>query len=341
MRKLIFYFCLLIIFSCGEEEAIENTNNNIPPNPPSLIVPSNSSTVIHYGYDDPVYFEWSVASDPDNDVTAYEWNIDDNPNFSSPSYYTMEANHTYANTNQYSTPRPYLDDNQTYYWKVRTRDSNYNYSNFSQTYSFYLEDGNAPSAPQLVFPLHETECSNDNLTFDWYASNDPSGNDIDYKLYISTSPSFDSNVDIYTTSNTLYNVGLPQSTALYWKVEAINSNNSSSFSETRSLYTQGAGTTNTIPQIEYTSPENEAIITSDSIHLQWTASDNETNLNNLSFKIYFSEVGQNLELIDEDTDLDIYLINNLNSNTTYQWSIWVTDEDGATNVGEVYTFSVN
>lgn len=328
MKKVILTFCLLIFFACDKDEA--SINNNLPPNPPSLITPSNNSTVITQISDEQIYFEWNNATDPDNDITGYRIWIDSDPNFSDPFHHGTDVNNTTS----------YLQTNQTYYWRVTTRDSNGNVSNYSQIWSFHLEYGLAPSQPNLVFPLNETECSNDNLTFDWDASDNPLGNTVEYSLIISTSPSFDNNVDTYTTTDTEYNVNLNSGTAYYWRIEADNGT-SSSISEGRSLYTQRDGTTNTIPQIAYTSPDDEAVITGSFINLGWTASDNETSNSNLSYKVYFSEVGQNLQLINEDDGLDIYLINNLNPNTTYQWSIWVTDEQGATNVGEVYTFTVN
>jgi len=212
--------------------------------------------------------------------------------------------------------------------------------NYSSIWSFFIQDGNAPSEPSLVFPLHETECSNDNLTFDWGNSTVPSGDSVSYKLHISTSVDFSSNIDIYQTTNSEYNVVLPKSTALYWKVEAI-SNSKKTFSKTRSLYTQGNGVNNTIPQLEYTFPNDDVTISDLSPELQWQASDAETSNSNLSYKVYFSEVGQDLELKTETTNILSYQINGLEVGKTYQWSIWVTDIDGATNVGEVYNFTVN
>jgi hypothetical protein len=227
-----------------------------------------------------------------------------------------------------------------YYWRVKSKDSNFNISPFSQTWSFYLEDGLAPTIPQLVFPLDETECSNNDLTFYWNESTTQNGTSITYKLYISTTPDFSIGLDIYTTSNTEYNIQLTQSTAIYWKVEATNGTNSS-FSEARSLYTQGNGTSNTMPQLNYIFPEDGMSTSSQSILLQWQAFDTETNNDNLIYKVYFSELGQELQLVDEGNVINTYTANDLNLNTTYQWSVWVTDEDGATNVGEVYTFTVN
>ena len=329
MRNVFIIFLLIFASACGSDDEGGTTNNNIPPNPPSLITPSNNSTIVTQIVDERVYFEWTNATDPDNDIIGYRIWVDSDPNFSNPF-------HHFAGTTNTTS---YLSPNKQYYWRVTTSDSNGNVSNNSQTWSFYLEDGLAPTPPQLIFPLHETECSNDNLTFEWNASTDPSGNSIEYKLHISLSPSFDSDVDIYTTSNTSYNVGLPQSTALYWKVEAFNGANSS-FSEARSLYTQGDGVSNTIPQLQYLYPEDGATISDQLPLLQWQASDNETSDSNLSYKVYFSEVGQDLVLIEDNAGISSHEVSGLNSGTTYQWSIWVTDEDEATNVGDVWRFSI-
>lgn len=331
MRKVIFVICSLIIFSCGEDEETGNANNNIPPNPPILITPNNGSTLITQNVDEEIYFEWNPSFDPDNDVVNYFIEVAYDSNFNDFVAF-INTSETYRSI--------YLNPNNNYYWRVKSNDSNLNESSFSQTWSFYIEDGLAPTPPQLIFPLTETECSNDNLTFEWNASTDSSGGSIDYKLHVSTSSTFESNVDLYSTSNTFYDVDLPQSTALYWRVEAVNNSNNSSFSETRSLYTQGAGATNTIPQIDYIFPENDAIISDQSPLLQWQASDNETSNTNLNYKVYFSEVGQNLILIEENTDISSYEVSGLDFGISYQWSIWVTDEDGATNVGEVQRFSV-
>src|SRR5690606_9381030 len=122
-------------------------------------------------------------------------------------------------------------------------------------------------------------------------------------------------------------------------VEATNGTNSS-YSEVRSLYTQGEGVSNTAPQIEYLNPEDGAYL-STPITLQWQGSDNETSDEDLVFKVYFSEVGESLQLIQEGINLTQIIINDLTSSAEYNWAIYVTDSDGATSVGNVYTFTVN
>lgn len=330
MRKLVFIMCSVILWSCGDNEEVGNVNNNLPPNPPSLIIPSNNTTIVTQVVDEEVYFEWTQATDPDNDIIGYRIWIDTDPNFSNPFHHFTEATNTTS----------YLQPNNWYYWRVTTRDSNNNISDYSQIWSFYLENGLAPTPPTLIFPQNETECANDFLTFQWNESTDPNNDSIEYTLLVSTNPSFSNNVDSYNTNSTDYTLSLPESTALYWKVEASNGTQTS-VSQGWSLYVQGQGTNNTVPNIEYIYPEDDAIISDQSPPLQWQANDNETSSTNLSYKVYFSEVGQDLELVYEDTDISNYEVSGLDFGTTYQWSVWVTDEDGATNVGEVYRFTVD
>lgn len=329
MRKVIFVILAISMFSCGNNEDVD-TNNNITPNPPSLISPSNNATIVTQVVDQEVVFEWSPANDPDNDIVGYRIWIDSDPNFSFPFHHYVETTNTTS----------YLQPNNWYYWRVTAIDSNNNISNYSQTWSFYLQDGNAPTAPTLIFPQNETECANDFLTFQWNTSVDPNNIPIVYTLLVSTSSNFSSNVNSYNTNATNYTLSLPESTALYWKVKASNGTQTS-MSQIRSLYVQGEGTTNTVPELGYLSPANGTSISNQSVNLQWQASDNETSSTNLNYKVYFSEAGQDLVLIFQNLNINNYQVNNLTSGTTYQWSIWVTDQDGATNVGEIRTFRVD
>lgn len=198
-----------------------------------------------------------------------------------------------------------------------------------------------PSTVQLIFPINNTECANNELTFTWNPAESPNGSPIIYNLYLSNNPNIDSDYEVYQTNNTQYTVSnIPRGHYVYWNVEATNGTESS-YSEIFSFFTQSVGIDNIAPSIEYVSPQSNETVFDQSLFLQWSASDEETDFENLSFRIYFSEVGQDLELIYEGTGISSYEVNSLNLGTTYQWSIWVTDEDGATNVGDVYAFTVN
>ena len=123
MRKIIYLLFVLVICSCGSDnEEIGdggNVNNNIPPNPPSLITPNNNATIVTQIVDEEVYFEWTNATDPDNDIVGYRIWIDTDSNFSNPFHHGININNTTS----------YLPINQTYYWRVTTIDSNENIRN--------------------------------------------------------------------------------------------------------------------------------------------------------------------------------------------------------------------
>jgi hypothetical protein len=201
-------------------------------------------------------------------------------------------------------------------------------------------NNSSPTEATLVFPLNETECSNSDLVFEWNASTDDDGDELTYTLIIDTAPELDENPQFYEAIiETSYELDLIPSTAYYWQIESSDGK-STSLSEIWSLYTQGQGQENTAPQLQYLSPENGATIRDQSPPLQWQSSDLETADENLHYRIYFSEVGQELELIEEDTGITCLEVSGLDFGKSYQWAIYVTDEDGATNVGLVYTFTV-
>jgi len=201
--------------------------------------------------------------------------------------------------------------------------------------------GNTLSAPTLIYPIDETECSNTNLQFEWNTVADSSGEAIIYDLYIDVTPNFGANTQIHSTYYTYYSLSLSQSTHYYWKIKARNNSTSSEFSEIRSLYTQGTGATNTIPLLEYINPQNNATMTGSSVTTYWQGTDVETSNNNLRYRVYFAEDTSDFNLYENEYYNTQYTFNGLNSGATYKWIIYVTDEDGATSVGDVYRFTVN
>ena len=205
-----------------------------------------------------------------------------------------------------------------------------------------VDENSAPTATTLVFPLNETECSNSNLVFEWNEATDADDDTLSYNLNIANSPDFDSGFQEFKgLSDTSYTLDIPPSTALYWRVESRDSQ-SGSYSETWSLYTQGEGTSNTAPQLEYISPSNNTSFENGfDIKIEWRGTDTETPNEQLVYKLYLSEVGQELEIRLDNITQTSFTLSDLNTNTSYQWAVYVTDADGATNVGQVYTFTIN
>lgn len=63
-----------------------------------------------------------------------------------------------------------------------------------------------PSTVQLIFPINNTECANNELTFIWNPAESPNGSPIIYNLYLSNNPNIDSDYEVYQTNNTQYTV---------------------------------------------------------------------------------------------------------------------------------------
>lgn len=64
-------------------------------------------------------------------------------------------------------------------------------------------ENTAPSVPSQVYPLNNTLCIDNQVSFQWNASKDDQGNSITYKIEISENSTFSSIVESATTSSTI------------------------------------------------------------------------------------------------------------------------------------------
>ena len=116
-------------YDYSEQKETSITISNSPPSKPTLLSPSNGG----YTYDRTPLFSWS-STDKDNDPLTFEINItllsgvcDNIP------YYNPDIQQ------QNFTPSFELCTDLTYKWRVRARDSENAYSDWSDEYTFTLE----------------------------------------------------------------------------------------------------------------------------------------------------------------------------------------------------------
>lgn len=197
----------------------------------------------------------------------------------------------------------------------------------------------APSKPELVSPENDLFCSEPNLIFEWNNSIDPEGDPVTYQLQISANSDFS---DIYYSANSssvTKDVELEKGKIYYWRVSAKDSKGmSSGFSQVRSLYTEAIPSSNTLPSFpELISPQQGAVIESDSVTLKWSATDADGD--ELVYDLYFGE-SSIPQLLKPDHTTGSYNIENLVKGTKYFWKVVVKDSKRGSAHGEAWSFTV-
>jgi len=119
--------------------AISNSVNitiiDTAPTTVELITPTNNTLTNNQTID----FDWTNATDIDNDNLTYQILVDDNSDFISPEINITIQDSNYTNSS--------LTDG-TYYWKIRTHNGEY-YSDWSEIWQFTI-DTTAPSASIVI-----------------------------------------------------------------------------------------------------------------------------------------------------------------------------------------------
>jgi len=199
-------------------EIVEPIN---PPNPFSLISPVS----IELPNLLPT-FEWHATVDPDGTPITYELWYATLPSFSDKVIIPGLTVTSYTLVNP-------LPDNTTIYWKVKATDGDgqVTWSNEVDWYFYTNVSNDPPTAFSLVAPENETLETPTQPELSWGISIDPDPNDnITYTLFIGTDANFGSGTyteyaNIETNSYTLP-VPLALQTYYYWKVKAVDNNNS-------------------------------------------------------------------------------------------------------------------
>ncbi len=231
MRNLTQYITLvslLFLFSCSNDDGDgpQIDLSNVDPSIPSLIYPTNNLVCTNFNLE----FDWSAASDGDNDSITYVIDIATNSNFSTIVFTTVTSETIRAFT---------LEKGTTYYWRVKARDSKGNESEYSPTQSFFTEPdagvNTIPSTPGLISPSLGERVSGTMIALDWDAS-DVDQNALLYDLYFGdTNPPslFVENIDVSS-----FDVTVSPDTVYYWRVVVKDSNQSAAISQVWNFRTE-------------------------------------------------------------------------------------------------------
>ena len=176
-----------------------------------------------------VALDWADATDNLSGVKQYEYQVDNNSDFSS-----NEKSGIVVSSNANATG---LADG-TYFWKVRTQDNSGNYSAWSSGNNFMV-DINAPSVPVSLTPV----VSGNNVALDWADSTDSPSGVKQYQVQLDKHADFSSPEYSATTTNSTANfIGLADGT-FYWRVNTQdNAGNTSAWSNGTSFVSDVGGT---------------------------------------------------------------------------------------------------
>ncbi|GAA3614948.1 hypothetical protein Q4Q39_02315 [Flavivirga amylovorans] len=198
----------------------------------------------------------------------------------------------------------------------------------------------APSVPGLTEPTDNQICIDNNLTFTWGTSTDPESDAVKYTMEISKNMEFTQITHSFPnlTSNTK-TVLLEKDLVYYWRVKAVDSKNASSnFSSIFQFYTEGFGEDNHIPFApSLLTPDLNETISVTSVFLSWGATDVDGDA--LTFDIYLDTNNPPTTIVENDHTDKEYTASSLMASTTYYWKIVAKDGNGASSVGQVWSFS--
>lgn len=300
------------------QNIVDNTNPGVPASV-ELLLPANNTSVTPID----ISFAWN----PNSTASSFRIQISKVSNFSS-NVITVDniknLSHVYSK----------LDENSTYYWRVRASNASGNgpYSSVSSFKTGSLNE--VPQKPILLFPKNEALGVGISPEVTW--SNVP--NSKSYRLQVSTLSSFSSLViDQNNLSETKHKLSnLKENTTYFWRVRASNDSGNGTYSQTGSFTTVSF---DIVPQVTIlTRPGNNALINPVSIKLEWEPNSTaEFYTLQLSTSSDFSLTSN--FIINKSGITDTYFfIESLNSNSTYHWRIRAYNRKGMDYYSKPFSF---
>lgn len=207
-------------------------------------------------------------------------------------------------------------------------------------YSCATEDSNdAPTVPELVFPVNNQACTDLNLTLDWNPSVDADGDNLTYVVQVSNSASFSQVVMEAVVEESEKMITVTSNAAYYWRVRATDASGASSdFSNIYSFYSETEGIENHVPfAANMLEPSQNEYVSSGVIRLQWQGEDLDEN-DLLTYDVYIGS-SENMLLNEAMNITNDYFDTSLTAGT-YYWRIDVKDATGAQSIGQVWRFVV-
>lgn len=220
MRKLIIIvvfvsLCLLNI-QCSGSPA-----ENQAPSAVQLIYPTANLLCI----DNNIIFDWSNATDPENNDIQYNIIIASD---------RAMTNIVESKTVVASQLAVTLTKGQAYYWAVNALDVDNNLGTSSDTYAFFTKgDGTANYAPftsELLTPENNSQVNAGSLNLTWDAADSNTNDTLTYQVYFGENSTLALVDDSLTAKS--YMVTVESGKTYSWKVNVVDQNGAKSIGQT-------------------------------------------------------------------------------------------------------------
>ena len=213
MKKFIYTLTLsVVLWSCGggSDTPPPPPPVNNAPTTPTLVSPVNNLLCI----DNPVTCQWNASTDANGDVITYQIEVAKDAQFT-------QDKQTF--NSQLTTQNVPLEEDISYYWRVKAIDSKNASSSYSSVYKFYTYgegiSNHLPFAPELISPtlnevVHDAPKT---ISLQWVADDVDISDTLTFDVYFGTD-----NPPVVINSANLsavtLEVNLEASTTYYWKV---------------------------------------------------------------------------------------------------------------------------
>ena len=289
---------------------------NCPPNEPSDPSPSDGAIDV----DRETTLSWT-CSDRDGDPLTYDIYFGDES--SPPKLISNQSSTTYAPES--------LEPITTYYWKVVAWDE-YGATTSGAVWGFTTKANTPPNAPSNPDPADAETNVLLNHVLSW-ACSDPDGDLLSYDVYFEANDPTPDNLVSEGQTETTYNPGtMSLETTYYWRIVAEDEYGATTSGPVWSFTTRDNDPPNT-PSAP--SPANGATNVKVNSDLSWTCSDPDGDP--LTYDVYFGNTSNLVKVSSNKSGANYNPI--LEYNTTYYWKIVAWDGFGASNSGEVWSFT--